>query len=75
MRPGDALITLLHRIAREGLPWSATEARDVEDIRLLVMAGHVKATLAPAGAAPAAVVTAITPLGQQLLRCFPPDGA
>jgi hypothetical protein len=68
-------ITLLHRIAREGLPWSAMAMRDVEDIRLLVMAGHVKATFAPSAAAPAAVVTAITSLGRQVLRSFPPGGS
>ena len=68
------LITLLHRIAREGVPWSATGMRDVEDIRLLVTAGHVKATFASRSGAPAAVVTAITSLGRQTLRSFPPGG-
>ena len=68
-------ITLLHRIASEGVPWTATGMRDVEDIRLLFMAGHVKATFAPPAAAPAAVVTAITSLGRQMLRSFPAGGS
>ena len=76
-------IALLHRIARERLPLVVVREEDVDFIRILVLAGHLKAAISPpittyaaAVDPPPAVVTAITPLGRQMLECFPlPDPA
>jgi hypothetical protein len=77
-RRGAMPIALLHRISRERLPFAGTREEDVEFVRILVLAGLLKAAIPPAittpvGAIdqPAAVVFAITPLGQQMLLCFP----
>ncbi|RYF80903.1 MAG: hypothetical protein EOO29_12290 [Comamonadaceae bacterium] len=69
---------LLHRLAHESLPVSVTEGEDVDSVRLLILAGHVRADIPrpvrtlDGHHQPPATVTAITTLGRQMLRRFPP---
>ncbi|WP_225783106.1 hypothetical protein [Xenophilus sp. Marseille-Q4582] len=68
---------LLHRLALERLPVSVTDGQDVDGVRLLALAGHIRAEVPrPVRTLegyhqPPATVTAITPLGRQMLRRFP----
>lgn len=71
-------ITLLHRLARETLPIAVTGGGSIDALRVLAMAGHVIATIPrPVRSLtgydqPPATVSAITPLGRQMLTRFPP---
>ena len=73
-------ITLLHRLAAATLPCNIEGGRNVDAVRILVMAGHIKATIPvpvrtlDGYVQPIATVTAITPLGQTMLRKFVPPG-
>jgi len=70
-------IELLHRLARERLPISVTAGEEVDDVRLLALAGHVRAQIPrPVRTLsgyhqPPATVTTITALGRQMLERFP----
>lgn len=70
-------LALLHRIAHYHLPLVLTTDTDIQAIRLLIQAGHVKAamqvTLDPwgGGPQPGIVVTAITPAGRAALERGP----
>lgn len=71
-------IKLLHRLARKGLPVTVTDGEDVDAVRLLALAGHVRADIPrPVRTLsgfhqPPATVTAITALGWQMIDRFPP---
>jgi hypothetical protein len=75
-------VRLLHRIAREQLPYAIAGEREVDAVRILVLGGHLKADVPPPVLlcngrlyqAPA-TVTAITALGRMLLRSCPPRAA
>jgi len=68
---------LLHRLARYALPIAVVEGEDVDGVRFLVLAGHVRAEVPrPVRTLngyhqPPATVHAITSLGRQMLRRFP----
>ncbi|WP_295529379.1 hypothetical protein [uncultured Pseudacidovorax sp.] len=70
-------LSLLHRLATTQLPVSLTEGRDVDAVRMLTLAGHVQAVIPrPVRTLvgyhqPPATVTAITPLGRQMIERFP----
>ncbi|MBU1359580.1 MAG: hypothetical protein KKC85_08880 [Gammaproteobacteria bacterium] len=64
-------LALLRCIAERGVPFIASGELSVDALRTLVLAGYVKATFAPDSIV---VVTTITPIGQQWLRCHPPGG-
>jgi len=72
-------IALLHRVARERLPFVVVREEEIDFVRILMLAGHLKAAIPPPITSPAgvvvdqppAVVTAITPLGRRMLRSFP----
>lgn len=73
-------IELLHRLAGEQLPVAVTDGGDVDSVRLLVLAGHVRAAIPrpvrtlSGHHQPPATVTAITTLGRQMLHRFPRSG-
>lgn len=70
-------ITLLHRLAVQELPVAVSSGRDVDTVRVLNMAGHVKATIPKPVRTidgyeqPPATVLAITSLGRSMLKRFP----
>lgn len=70
-------IELLHRLASETLPIAVTDGVDVDAVRLLAMAGHVRADIPrPVRTLsgyhqPPATVTAITAVGRQMMERFP----
>lgn len=70
-------IELLHRLAGERLPIAVTDGDDVDSVRLLILAGHVRAEIPKPVRTlsghhqPPAMVTAITSLGRQMLERFP----
>ena len=70
-------LQLLHQLANRHLPAVVVDDDEVEAVRLLVMAGHAKASVpAPVRTLsghdqPPAVVTEITPLGRVFLERFP----
>ena len=70
---------LLHRLALESLPVAVTGGADVDGVRLLALAGHVRAVVPrpvrtlEGHHQPPATVNAITALGRQMLRRFPPS--
>lgn len=70
-------IELLHRLARETLPVAVTDGEDVDAVRLLALAGHVRADIPrPVRTLsgyhqPPATVTALTALGHQMVERFP----
>jgi len=72
-------IKLLHRLAREKLPIHVTAGEDVDQLRVLHLAGHVKARIPlPVRTLsgydqPPALVEAITRIGRAMLDRFP-DG-
>lgn len=74
-------VALLRRIAREELPVVIAGNWEVDVIRILVLAGHLKATIPPEVRTlsgihqPPATVTAIISLGRMLLQSFPPGRA
>lgn len=69
---------LLHRLALQSLPIAVTDGADVDAVRLLALAGHVRADVPrpvrtlEGHHQPPATVSAITALGRQMLRRFPP---
>ncbi len=70
-------LELLHRLALQTLPISVTEGDDVDAVRMLALAGHVRADIPKPVRTlnghhqPPATVTAITPLGWQMIQRFP----
>ena len=74
-------ITLLHRLAAATLPCNIDGGSNVDAVRILVMAGHIKAIIpAPVRTLdgyvqPIATVTAVTPMGQTMLKRFVPPGS
>ncbi|MBP6894759.1 MAG: hypothetical protein ACLGJD_01855 [Gammaproteobacteria bacterium] len=70
-------LSLLHRLASAQLPVSFTEGGDIDAIRMLALAGHVQAVIPrpvrtlSGHHQPAATVSAITPLGRQMMERFP----
>lgn len=69
---------LLHLLSQNTLPIAVSEGEQIDALRVLSMAGHVVAVIPrPVRSLtgydqPPATVNAITPLGQQMLRKFPP---
>lgn len=65
-------LALLRRIATQRLPTVLADPHDVECIRILLLAGHVKAQIHPVGRSSKAfaIVVAITPVGRQMLVSF-----
>lgn len=72
-------LKLLHRLAREALPIAVVDGEDVDGVRLLALAGHVRADIPrPVRTLsgyhqPPATVTSITPLGRRMMARFPDD--
>lgn len=69
-------VELLRFLAAQPLPYEVADAADVLDSRVLVLAGHIKATFEPpkAGGADSgerATVIEITRLGRLFLSSFP----
>jgi hypothetical protein len=70
-------IELLHRLARQRLPIAVTGGEDIDSVRMLILAGHVRAEIPrpvrtlSGHHQPPAMVTAITALGRQMLERFP----
>lgn len=70
-------LSLLHRLASTQLPVSLTEGGDIDAVRMLALAGHVQAQVPrPVRTLrghhqPPATVSAITPLGRQMIERFP----
>jgi hypothetical protein len=68
---------LLHRLAVEDLPVAVAGGADIDALRVLSMAGHVKATIPKpmrtldGYAQPPATVNEITSLGRTMLKRFP----
>lgn len=69
---------LLHRLSHERLPVAVVDGADVDAVRVLALAGHVRAEVPrpvrtiQGHHQPPATVIAITALGRQMLRRFPP---
>jgi hypothetical protein len=70
-------MTLLHRLAAQELPVAVSSGAQVDALRILSLAGHVKATIPKPVRTldgyeqPAAIVTEITSLGRSMLKRFP----
>ncbi len=70
-------LTLLHQLAQASLPVNLFSGEQVDCLRVLCLAGHVKATIPlPVRTLygydqPPATVEAVTPLGLRMLRRFP----
>ncbi|MCU4118777.1 hypothetical protein [Variovorax sp. N23] len=70
-------LLLLHQLAQASLPVNLFSGKEVDSLRVLHLAGHVKATIPlPVRTLhgydqPPATVEAITPLGHWMLRRFP----
>lgn len=70
-------LTLLHQLAQASLPVNLFSGEQVDCLRVLHLAGHVKATIPlPVRTLygydqPPATVEAVTPLGLRMLRRFP----
>ena len=68
---------LLHRLAAEELPVAVAGGAEIDALRVLSMAGHVKATIPKplrtldGYAQPPATVNEITSLGRTMLKRFP----
>jgi len=68
---------LLHRLAAEHLPIAVSGGEHVDAVRVLSLAGHIKASIPKPVRTldgfeqPAAVVSEITALGRSMLRRFP----
>ncbi len=68
---------LLHRLAAQELPVAVTTGAHVDAIRVLSLAGHVKATIPKPVRTldgyeqPPAIVNEITSLGRSMLKRFP----
>lgn len=69
-------LDILHVLARKKLPVAVHGIRRVEAVRVLVLSGHIEATVPVAQpslmpSSPVAVVTRITPMGLRMLQSFP----
>ena len=70
-------LVLLHKLALVELPVALSVGDDVDGLRILKMAGHVKAQIPPPVRTlsgyeqPPAVALSITPLGRRMLERFP----
>ena len=70
-------LRLLHQLAQAALPVNLFSGEEVDRLRVLYLAGHVKATIPlPVRTLhgydqPPATVEAVTPLGHWMLRRFP----
>jgi hypothetical protein len=70
-------MTLLHRLAAQQLPVAVTGGAMVDAVRVLNLAGHVKATIPKpirtldGYEQPPATVTEITSLGRSMVKRFP----
>ena len=70
-------LTLLQKLSMTELPVAVTDGSDVDGLRILKMAGHVRADIpSPVRTLtgyqqPPALVIAITALGRQMLERFP----
>ena len=70
-------ISLLHRLAEHDLPIAVNNGADVDALRVLSLAGHVKASIPrpvrtmDGHEQPPATITAITPLGRSMMKRFP----
>jgi len=70
-------INLLHRLSEQELPVTVTLGREVEAVRVLALAGHIKASIPKPVRTlhgydqPPAVVASITSLGRRMIRRFP----
>lgn len=68
---------LLHRLAAQELPVAVTSGAQVDAVRVLSLAGHVRASIPKpirtleGYQQPPAVVNEITSLGRSMLRRFP----
>ncbi|MEJ7685916.1 MAG: hypothetical protein WKG52_02315 [Variovorax sp.] len=68
---------MLHRLAEQDLPIAVSNGADVDTLRILSMAGHIKATIPKpirtldGYGQPPAMVTAITPVGRSMMLRFP----
>lgn len=71
-------LALLHLLSKEFLPVAVTDGGDIDSVRLLVLAGHVRADVPKPVRTlngyhqPPATVTEITSLGRQMIKRFPP---
>jgi len=69
-------IALLHALTNQRLPVCVVKGEDVDALRVLVLAGHVKAVIPhpvrtlDGHDQPPATVTAITRLGRQMVERF-----
>ncbi len=70
-------ISFLHRLAAQELPVGVIGGADVDLVRVLILAGHIKGSIPEplrtlsGYEQPPATVTVITPLGRRMLRRFP----
>ncbi|WP_162581446.1 hypothetical protein [Variovorax sp. PBS-H4] len=70
-------ISLLHRLAEHDLPIAVSNGADVDALRVLSLAGHVKATIPrpvrtmDGYEQPPATAIAITSLGRSMMKRFP----
>ena len=70
-------LVLLHKLSLVELPVAVSVGDDVDGLRILKMAGHVRAEIPPPVRTlsgydqPPAVALAITPVGRQMLQRFP----
>lgn len=70
-------ISLLHRLAEHDLPIAVNDGADVDALRVLRLAGHVKASIPKPVRTmkghdqPPATVLAITALGRSMMQRFP----
>lgn len=70
-------LVLLHKLSMVELPVAVSVGDDVDGLRILKIAGHVRAEIPPPVRTlsgydqPPAVALAITPLGWQMLERFP----
>ena len=70
-------MTLLHRLAAQQLPVAVIDGAQIDAVRVLSMAGHVKAVIPKplrtldGHTQPPAVVNEITSLGRSMIKRFP----
>lgn len=70
-------LTLLHQLAHARLPVTVFPGKDVDGLRVLQLAGHIRAQIPlpvrtlSGHDQPPATVTAVTSLGLQMVRRFP----
>jgi len=70
-------ISLLHRLAEQDLPVAVSRGDDIDAVRILALAGHVKALIPKplrtldGYEQPPATVVSLTSLGLSMLKRFP----